>query len=417
MTEEERFAFLARVMLETRKNKRRGRDWSDFEYRSVIELIRMFDALESRTFRIDHNYAFLTDYPKWREIFATSPLGRIADHLLCDTLRPYIESTLHPRTFNNRIGKGSQAAINQVLEDITEVTAFPASGGFPARIIKWDLKAFFPNALCDYMQQCFDRIIDANASSISAHFGFPEMPSFLHWLAMICIHCNPTAHCSLRTPPQLWRDHIPPEKSLFGKPAGIGTPIGRMTSQTGMGLYINDEVAWLNDTCGIRTTVFMDDGVMVVPEHLHHYALSLLPVLRKRLAAKGILLNDKKFYDQPYQHGLEFLGTHIHTDRLILNDKTYARAVDRLQEYNALPTREKFSTLDHFLSSFNSYTGLLKNRTSYHRIQHLFFLIHPDYLQWLDIDHRRQCLVCKPAFSPNSRLAQKYHLHLRKISA
>lgn len=407
MTEERIFSLLYETMVEARRNKRYGRDCSDFERNWTPLLVRMMRELQKKTFRVDHNYAFLTSVPKWREIFATSFAGRIADHLLCDTLAPYIADILHPRTFNNRKGMGGQAAINQVIEDVCEVSECYTK---PCRVIKWDLKGFFPNALCDEIYRCFAKIIDNNADDIISRFD-AEMPAFLKWLAMICVHCNPANHCELRTPKYFWDEHIEPEKSLFGKPPGIGTPIGRLPSQIGMGLYLNDDVCWLNDDCGIHTTLFMDDGIEVVSEEHHAYALSLFQELRKRLAAKGVRLNEKKFYDQPYQHGFEFLGTHIKPYRLHLNNKTYEHAVERMNEMNALV--DKFSRLGHFLASFNSYSGLLKGRTDFGRLEQLKDLICPEWWQWLSYDSRRQCLAYLPKYSIKSRLNNKYHLKLR----
>lgn len=407
MTEERIFSLLYDTMVEARRNKRYGRDCSDFECNWAPLLVRMMRELQEKTFRVDHNYAFLTSVPKWREIFATSFTGRIADHLLCDTLAPYIANILHPRTFNNRKNMGSQAAINQVIEDICEV-----SEGYtkPCRIIKWDLKGFFPNALCDEIYRCFEKIIDDNAEDIASRFD-EEMPNFLKWLAMICVHCNPANHCELRTPKHFWVEQIEPEKSLFSKPPGIGTPIGRLPSQVGMGLYLNDEVRWLNDECLIPTTLFMDDGIEVVREEYHAYALSKFPELRRRLAAKGVRMNEKKFYDQPYQHGFEFLGTHIKHYCLHLNNKTYDRAVERIEEMNM--QKNKYAYLDHFLASFNSYSGLLKGRTDFGRLERLKNMIHPDWLQWVDYDVQRRCLVYRKEYSIKERLNTTYHLKLK----
>lgn len=411
MTEEEAFGFLVRVMYSTRQNKRYGGDSVAFEWHWSSRLLRMMDALLTRTFGIEWNYAFLTSYPKWREIFATIFQGRMADHLLCDTLSPYIERELHDRTFNNRKEKGAQAAINQVIEDVCEVTECYTQ---PARVIKWDLKGFFPNALCSEMQWYFENVIDKYAEQIAADYGESELPSFLKWLAMKCVNSNPAAHCELRTPRALWDLHIQPEKSLLiTNDPHKGAPIGRMSSQNVMGLYLNDEVRWLNDECGIRSTLFMDDCVEVVPEHLHAYALSLFPELRKRLAAKGIRLNEKKFYDQPYKHGLEFLGSHIHPWSIILNDKTWARCLERIAEYNRIPLLEKYVYLDHFIATVNSYTGLLKNRTSYSRIMTLKAAIGKDWWHWLQWDSRRQCVVRREGFTERDRLNLKYHLRLK----
>ena len=412
MTEEHITKWLIETMYATRKNKRYGRDSIDFERQWVPGLRRMAQTLATRSFRVERNYAFLTSVPKWREIFATEFQGRMADHLLCDSLSPYIERELHPRTFNNRIGKGSQAAINRVIDDIAEVT-----NGYrtEARIIKWDLKGFFPSANLDIMCGMFCDLIGRYADEIAEATGQDEMPEFLQWLAMVIIHCRPQTHCELRTPWRLWGEYISPEKSLFGKDAGVGVPIGRMTSQTGMGLYLNDEVRWLNDECGIRSTLFMDDCVMVVSERLHSYALSLFPELRRRLAAKGVRMNEKKFYDQPYQHGLEFLGSHIHPWSIILNDATYARAITRIHEYNAIPASEKYFHVDRFISTINSYTGLLKTRASFRRVCQLRDAIADDWWQWLDWDARRQCVVSKPQHTFRQRLCKKYNLKLKRI--
>ena len=187
-----------------------------------------------------------------------------------------------------------------------------------------------------------------------------------------------------------------------------------MSSQTGMGLYINDEVRWLNDECGIRTTVFMDDGVMVVSDRLKAYTLSLLPELRRRLATKGIRMNDRKFYCQQHWKGLEFLGSHIRTGRIILNDSTWERCLSRVEELNNLPRHEKYNHLDRFISTINSYTGLLKNRTSYRRICQLRDAIATDWWAWVKWDARRLCVVSKPQHSFARRIKRKYHLKLRR---
>ncbi len=408
MTDERFFSIMVQTMFNARKNKRYGRDSADFERNWAPRLVRMTHQLQERTFRVDHNYAFLTSIPKWREIFATIFEGRTADHLLCDTLEKYAATWLSPRTFNNREGMGMQAAINQVLEDIYEVTQ-----GFtqPCRIIKWDLSGFFPNAQNDYIERCYRNLIEHNREAIAAEYD-DEMPNFLQWLAMICVHSNPAQHCELRTPKRLWGEHIKPDKSLIGKPPGIGCPIGRQASQIGMGLYLNDEIVWLNKDRGIRSTLFMDDCVEVVPEWQHQYALSLFPELRRRLAAKGIRLNEHKFYDQPYYRGFEFLGSHIKLNRVHLNNKTYGRARMRIGELNALPS--KLAYIDHFVQTMNSYIGLLKNRTDYKRMLALVDMADAGWWTMCEWNDEKKCVAYRPGYKPNERLVTKYHLKLKR---
>ena len=395
MTDEQLFTILFHTMRSARRSKRYGRDCAEFERDWAAGLVRMTRQMQEKSFRVDRNYAFLTSVPKWREIFATSFEGRIADHLLCDALLPYMERELHPRTFNNRKSMGAQAAINRVIEDIYE-----ASEGCtqPCRVIKWDLKGFFPNALCDEIERLFCTVIDKYSKDIASDFC-EDMPAFLKWLTMVCVHSNPAKHCELRTPRYLWKE-------------GVGAPIGRLTSQMGMGLYMNGIVQWLNEDCGIRATLFMDDCVMVVPERMHGYALALLPVLRQKLAAKGIRLNEKKFYDQPYEHGLEFLGSHIKPGRVHLNNKSYGNAIDKVRAANA--DSLKLPHLDNFVSSINSYTGLLKLRTDYGRIRCLRAMIGPEWWNYLSWDERRLCVSYRPGFTPKERIRRMYNLKTQK---
>ena len=402
----ERYGKLLQLMDTTRKNKRYGRDSVAHEINWASQTFRDLQARFNRTFRVDGHYAFLTSIPKWREIIATNFSGRMADHELCDALEPYFEAALHSRTYNNRKEMGCQAAINQVMEDIYEV-----SEGYtkPCRILKWDLAGYFPNAICNEMEKYFIEIIENNRSAIAQEYG-EWYPDYLRWLTMICIHCNPAAHCELRTPKFLWKIHIKPEKSVLMKDEGIGAPIGRLPSQKSMGLYINDEIRWLNDECNIRSTLFMDDCVMVVPEEQHQYALGLLPELRRRLGAKGVKLNEKKFYDQPYHHGLEFLGSHIRPNRIHLNSKTLNRCKGKILEMNRY--RNKEAKLEHFVSSMNSYFGLLKNRTDYYKI---FKLMHMVDLEWWDYCYynvKKRCITVIQSQQHRRRLERKYSIKL-----
>jgi hypothetical protein len=400
LTIEEKFVNLYRLMKKTRKNKRRGRDSVEFEANWVPLLVRALNDREERTLRILHNYAFLTPRPRWREIFATEFGGRMIDTEVCEVVIAAAEKILSPYTFNNRKNMGCQAAINQLIEHIFEV-----SDGYtrPTRIVKIDFSGYFPNAIWQIAEKYINEVIDKTDLD-------NETKSYMKWLTMISVNCNPAAHCELRTDPYLWTEHIAPEKSIRTKEEGIGAAIGRLIWQTAMGLYVNDEILWLTNDCGIKLVCFVDDIAFVVPEERHPYLLSLLPELRRRLAKKGVRLNEKKFYDQPYQNGCEFLGSHIRPNRIHLNNKTFDNAIRTIEELN----RSKRKDIDKMMSVFNSYSGLLKNRTDHKRLIQLKNKLSPEWWLFLEWDERRLCLVCKQEFKIYERLNYKYHLNLKK---
>lgn len=403
MSEEEFFIKQMELVFSTQKNKRRGGDSLAYENNIIALTIRGMYARLNRTLRIKHNYAFLVSIPTWREIMATEFEGRKIDHEICDRLIPAADKLLSPYTFNNRVGKGLMAAINQLIEHINEV-----SWGYtkPTRCIKIDFSGYFPNALWNYAETVINKVIDHYKI---IYFPDSEKPYF-KWLTMIALHCNPAGNCELRTPKQLWKEHIKPEKSILDKPEGIGAAIGRLIWQTSMCLYINDIIEWLTDDCKIKLVCFVDDIVMIVPEEQHQYALSLLPELRTRLADRNVKLNEKKFYDQPYQYGLEFLGSHIKPYRIHLNNVTYNRAIKKIQTLNT----QKYRDIDALVASFNSYSGLLKNRTDYKRLIKLKNLIAKDWWKFVYFNRRRLCLGYRKGFSVNDRLNRKYNLKLKK---
>lgn len=400
LTEEKRFVNLYRLMKKTRKNKRRGKDSVEFEINWAPLLVRALDDRDDRTLRILHNYAFLAPRPRWREIFATEFGGRMIDTEVCEVVIPEADKILSPFTFNNRKGMGSQAAINQLMENIYEVTEGYTKS---ARIVKIDFSGYFPNAVWLIAEKCIDEVIDQTDLN-------EDTKMYLKWLAMISIHCNPAAHCELRTAPYLWKEHIAPAKSIRTKPEGIGAAIGRLIWQTAMGLYINDEILWLTEECGIKLVCFVDDIVFVVSEEHHQYLLSLLPELRRRLTKKGVTLNEKKFYDQPYYHGCEFLGSHIRPNRIHLNNKTYDNAIRSIEKMN----ESRYKDIDAMVDTFNSYSGLLKNRTDYKRLLELRDKLSPEWWQWLEWDDKRKCIKYKQGYSPNERLNNKYNLKLKR---
>ena len=230
MTEEQLFSRLTSLNFQTRKNKRYGRDAMAFEANWPALLVRHMDALQNRNLRLIHNYTFLSSLPCWREIMATSYEGRLADHDVCDLLMPYIERELSDRTYNNREGKGSIAAVNQVIEDIFEVTEGYVK---PGRVIKNDISGFFPNAIWDVAERCIVGVIDKYQDELTAQGVDVEE---LKWKVMVAIHANPAAHCERRTPAFFWKLYIKPEKSILTKPEGVGASIGRLLWQTAMGL-------------------------------------------------------------------------------------------------------------------------------------------------------------------------------------
>ena len=74
-----------------------------------------------------------------------------------------------------------------------------------------------------------------------------------------------------------------------------------------------------------------------------------------------------------------------------------------------------YKNIDAMLSTFNSYSGLLKNRCDYKRLIDLRDKLSDDWWQWLEWNDRKECLSYKNGYSEKDRLNRKYKLNLKVL--
>ena len=67
-----------------------------------------------------------------------------------------------------------------------------------------------------------------------------------------------------------------------------------------------------------------------------------------------------KFYFQPYTHGVKFIGSMIKPGRVYCGNRVRGELEKKL--YQTLPIQEN---IDGYISSINSYLGLIKHYSSY----------------------------------------------------
>ena len=82
-------------------------------------------------------YFIVTD-PSPREIFAADFRDRIVHHLLCDEISPIFEADFISRSYANRVGKGTHAAIRRLRRDIADLRRRGDGGWY----LKLDIRSF-----------------------------------------------------------------------------------------------------------------------------------------------------------------------------------------------------------------------------------------------------------------------------------
>ena len=100
-----------------------------------------------------------------------------------------------------------------------------------------------------------------------------------------------------------------------------------------------------------------------------------LCVLNDLLSALQLTLHPKKIYLQHYNKGVKFLGTVIKPNRIYIANRTKGNFYNAIEKQNKIiqdhkPTKEDKAA---FLSSMNSYLGIMKHYKSYNLRKRMIF--------------------------------------------
>lgn len=373
-----------------RKNKRRSPDQVEFEIHWERNCVKLYNDIVNHTLR-PTAYTFVCQKPKPREVFASDMSTRILHHYLDIRLRPLLESRLSVHTFNNRVGYGQDACQNAVISDVYEV-----SNGFTrdCYITKLDIQGCFPNINQDIAYKQLEEII------LNDYQGKDK--DELIYILQVCIFSYPTMHCYRKSSRDKW-DNIPPEKSLFSKPPGIGAAIGHLIWQNAVNYYFHEIDEYL-ESMGIHFERFVDDFYLISE---NKDILLIIPEIRARMESLGAKLRPHKFYHQHYTKGFECLGSHIKMDRIYVNNRILRNARLRIQQFNRCPREGKVQA---FISSVNSYLGICKNRNGFARAYELLNIINPKWWKFVQFNRRRVCLQPLSEYDERHRIIRKYNL-------
>lgn len=322
----------------SRKHNRRSEDMVAFEIDLYANLRELKTKIDNRSYLPLHNYSFMHRRSgKPREVFAAEPELKVMMAFALERIAPCIEKSLHPRTFNNRIGMGAQLAVNTLIEDIYEV-----SEGYtkPCQIIKVDYKGYFPNMDRDVAWRMVSDIVNKE-------YHGADKDDVLYCLMVACF--TDSRRSKRKSPLWEWADY-PAYKSVYLRDPGIGGFIGYTFWQMIASLYPTDIDRFVEKNISRHFVRYVDDTTIVTdnPEMVR----AMIPEYRRRLKEIGITLHPKKYYDQPYQHGVESLGYYIRPGRVHIKRRTVGKAMV------VVASRQRGRR--NYFDAINSYLGMIK---------------------------------------------------------
>lgn len=275
------FENLYHAFQDTRLGKRYQHEVMQFASRLEENLTNIQNHLIWKSWVPGPQREFVVREPKMRLIQAPPFADRVVHHALVRVVGPIFDRRFIADSYACREGKGVQRAVMRT-QHFLRVSR--RSWGDGAYVMKADISRYFASIQHRVLMDEAERVISD--------------PDVL-WL---------------------WRRIL----AGYGHEAGVGLPVGALTSQLGANIVLNrlDHIA--KDDMGIRFyTRYMDDFVAVLPDKAA--AQRALRALGEVVGSQGLSLNPKTAI-HPWQRGVDYCGYRIWPTHILPRKRNIKRA-------------------------------------------------------------------------------------------
>jgi len=297
------------------RDKQKKQDVQDFQLRLMDNLHNLRDDLKSQQYQHGGYYSFGISDPKPRSIHKATVRDRLLHHAIYRKLYPFFDKTFIADSFSCRINKGTHKALNRFNQFSRQVSQ---NNTRTCWVLKCDIRKFFAN---------IDHQVLYNI--LVAYIPDQE----ILWLLKNII-------------------------SSFETQSGVGLPLGNLTSQLFVNIYMNKFDQFVKHKLKAKYYIrYADDFVFFSKD-------------KQRL--EGILSFIKNFL-------FSELKLELHPDKLFI--KTLASGVDffgwvNFPTHHVLRTTTRRRMIKNFIyhsskESLNSYLGLLRHGDTYYWQQYI----------------------------------------------
>lgn len=293
------------------KGKKGRRDVTDFEVRLMHNLTLLQHGLATQTYRHGSYTRFGISDPKPRLIHKATVRDRVVHHLLYKVLYSYFDARFVHDSYSCRVEKGTHKALERFRNFSRAVSQNYTSTTW---VLKCDIRKFFANIDHSILKEVLRSRIDS-----------PEML----WLL----------------------ENVIDSFSTEGK-SGIGLPLGNLTSQLLVNVYMNEFDQFVKHSLKIKHYIrYADDFVFLSRDR--ESLISLLPQIETFLKDRLRLeLHPDKVSIATLAFGVDFLGwVHFPHHRVL-------RTVAKRRMFRALRTGPKEARV-------LSYLGMLSHGNTY----------------------------------------------------
>jgi hypothetical protein len=348
-----------------RKNKRNTMNALTFEKHFEANLFELYDEILTYKYQPRKSICFIVNKPVKREIFAADFRDRVIHHFIYNYISPVFEKTFINDSYSCRKGKGTHYGIKRIDHFIRSCSQ---NYSHDCYILKLDIKGYF---MAMNRKLLFDKVktvLSANRSKIAFDL------QIILYLICKTIFNDPTQKCIIKGISSDWHG-LPQTKSLFHAKPGCGLPIGNLTSQLFGNIYLNDFDHFVKRDLKIKDYGrYVDDFILIHKDN--DYLRSLIPAMKEYLNKNLKLeLHPNKIYLQHFSKGVKYLGAVIKPHRIYIAKRTSGNFYKAIEKQNKIVRDNKpdMEEQENFLSSMNSYLGILKHYKTYNLRKRILF--------------------------------------------
>ena len=269
-------------------------------------ILSLHSDLRNRTYRHGSYRHFRISDPKPRDIHKASVLDRLLHHAIYRILYPFFDRTFCSDSFSCRIGKGTHRAIDRFRQFACSASMSHTKTCF---VLKCDVRKFFANIDHDIL-----------LSILATYICDSDVLWLLHEVV----------------------------GSFHSTAQGKGLPLGNLTSQLMVNIYMNELDLFVKHTLKARYYIRFADDFLVLNKD-REMLESLLPAICNFLFnTLKLSLHPDKVFIKAVASGADFLGWVHFPDHRVLRTAT-KRRMFKLLGMSSLP------------ATAESYLGLLSH--------------------------------------------------------
>lgn len=291
------------------RGKRSKPDVQEFSLKLMDNLFILHEDLSSGNYRHGGYKAFNVFDPKPRSIHKASARDRLLHHAIYRVIYPFFDRTFIVNSYSCRIKKGTHKALNRF-----RAFAYIVSHNHTRTcwVLKCDIRKFFAN-------------IDHKVLLDILYLYIPDKQ--IIWLIKEIVES-------------------------FSSKSGIGLPLGNLTSQLLVNIYMNEFDQFVKHKLKVKYYIRYADDFIILSDNRSCLENLISPISKFLFEKLKLRLHPNKVSIKTLNSGVDFLGWVNFTDYRVLCTTTKRRIIRRIVGSPAPET-------------LNSYFGLLKHGNMY----------------------------------------------------